>query len=474
MTRILTFDLGTTYFKAALFDDAGRLLHAAHEPLKVEHPHPGWWELPGDSFERHVLAVAAKLRTASPHGFEGVEAVSFATQTNSIRLLDKAGDPLTPLMLWPDERAVDTADLIPRLTAGIDHRSLTGVAALSHYFTPARLMHASRTMSQWKSVARLCLISDVFTLWLTGEHVTEAGACGLTGMIDIHKLQWLDSVCAAAGIAPSCLARIVRAGTDLGVIRREAAEQFGLPRSCRFVVGCLDQYAGAIGAGNVTPNQLSETTGTVLATGRCADRFKVNPPPGVYQGPGFAEGVYFEMMFGSISANLLEAYRNALPDRPAFAELDRLAAQVPPGAGGLRLGRAPDPTRPQTLFDRPLQELDRGAATRAILEAVAFALADQVQGLCGSQRPGWVRAVGGAARSGLWRQIKADVLDCPVAATLCAEPTSLGAAMLAAAALHNRSVPQLAEQWIRTAPPNNPSPPQVKRYRQLGPPASRH
>ena len=114
----------------------------------------------------------------------------------------------------------------------------------------------------------------------------------------------------------SWLPRVVRAGTDLGPLDSRAAAQFGLPESCRFVVGCLDQYAGAIGAGNIEPGMVSETTGTVLATVQCADQFGTKLGPAVYQGPAFRQGLYWRMAFGDVSANYLQWYHGQLPDRP--------------------------------------------------------------------------------------------------------------------------------------------------------------
>ena len=143
------------------------------------------------------------------------------------------------------------------------------------------------------------------------------------------------------------------------------------------------------------------------------------------------------------------------------AELDRLAAEAAPGpgpgAGGLSVAADADPMDPATLFGTDPASLDRGLATRAILETVAHALAEQVDQLCGDDRPAEIRCAGGAARSDLWRQIKADILNCPVVATACPEPTSLGAALLAASALDPATdLTAIAHRWIQTRPPDLP------------------
>jgi xylulokinase len=154
-------------------------------------------------------------------------------------------------------------------------------------------------------------------------------------------------------------------------------------------------------------------------------------------------------VFGDCSANLLEAYRDSLPDRPSFDDLVRAAAEVPPGAEGLRADRRATGPGGMPIFQGRTDSHGRGHEVRAILEAVAAALAEQVDELCAGQRPAEIRSLGGAARSAFWRQVKADVLGCPVVATACPEPTSLGAAMLAAAAVGLGDLPQIAAQWVR-------------------------
>ena len=75
----------------------------------------------------------------------------------------------------------------------------------------------------------------------------------------------------------------------------------------------------------------------------------------------------------------------------------------------------------------------RGHFARSIFEAVAYMLRDNVETLgrlgvdCAS-----VSSLGGAARSDLWLQIKADVLNRPLTTLECEETTCLGTAMLAA------------------------------------------
>jgi xylulokinase len=70
---------------------------------------------------------------------------------------------------------------------------------------------------------------------------------------------------------------------------------------------------------------------------------------------------------------------------------------------------------------------------RAILESVAFALRDNLDLLAQSGIDcRETTSLGGGARSRLWLQIKADVLQRRIKTMLCEETTSLGTAVLAA------------------------------------------
>ena len=71
--------------------------------------------------------------------------------------------------------------------------------------------------------------------------------------------------------------------------------------------------------------------------------------------------------------------------------------------------------------------------------------------LCQQCQPKEVRSIGGAAHSKLWLKIKSDKLGCPVQAIDCAEPTSLGAAMLARHALQGTPLSELAREWVRVS-----------------------
>jgi sugar (pentulose or hexulose) kinase len=445
---ILVFDLGTSYFKGTLFTTDGTLEAVHRVPTPFTNTTAPYSEIGTNAFEAALLDLARRLRDDAPEAYAAVAAVTFSTQTNSFLLLDAANTPLTPIVVWNDRRAMNHTAPLEALAALPNAYETTGVPGFSPEFMAAKLHWFQQEAPDiWRRTRRIALISDYLTWWFTGQFVTEGGAAGLTGLVDIHRLQWRDEALAHLQLNPTYLPEIVRAGTPLGDLLPAIATRFELPEGCSFVVGCLDQYAGAIGASNVRGGTVSETTGTVLATVRCAEAFDTAPGSGVFWGPTSEAGRYYQMVFGDVSANLLDVFQKALPESKSFAELDALAQDADPGT--LTLPRDLDtPALLDTVRSWATTQ-PTGAAVRAVLEGVAEALREQVDQLCGEQLPLAMHSVGGAARSRVWMAVKASKLGVPFRAVDCPEPTSLGAALLAVHGLTGRPLAELVSTRVK-------------------------
>lgn len=447
MARYLTFDLGTTLYKVALFDDDGRMLRVQRARPQINAPHAGRAEIDPTEFFRPLINATTMLRATTGGEWSDVAAVSFASQANSFTCFGSSSvwsSAILPLILWTDQRA---SSLSP-VEVPTDFRRRTGMPRFGPALglmkflwlrkqEPERLAHATRFL----------FISDYLTMALTGVHGTEAGIAGLSGALDIRTLQWWDEMLARSEIPPIDMPEVSRAGTVLGSTDEFWRIKLGLAETCRFVVGCLDQYAGAIGTGTISPGAICETTGTVLAAVRCSDHLDDHPASSVFQGPGLDERHFWQMSFSSTSANLLEWYRNSLPDNPSFEELSRLAGEarnpdlvIEPFEAGKTI---------EQCFRHVQREHTRGEVARAIMRRVAESLKSQVADLSGGQFPSEIRSAGGAARSDGWLQIKADTLRTKFVAMECEEPTSLGAAMLAHHGVTGESLESIAQRWVR-------------------------
>ncbi|MBA2476651.1 MAG: xylulokinase, partial [Actinobacteria bacterium] len=141
------------------------------------------------------------------------------------------------------------------------------------------------------------------------------------------------------------------------------------------------------------------------------------------------------------AAGSLRWLRDAV-GRPSYEELLVEAERWPPGTEGLLFApylageRTPhaDPDARGAFAGLTLRH-DRGALARAVLEGVAYGLADSLELLRPlGVRPEVGRVSGGGARGELWLRIVASALRVPLERTAADEGSAFGAALLAGVA----------------------------------------
>ena len=175
---------------------------------------------------------------------------------------------------------------------------------------------------------------------------------------------------------------------------------------------------------------------------------------------------------------------------PTYDELIAEAAGTPPGADGLTFlpyltgERTPhaDPNA-RGVFAGMHTGHRRGHLVRAVMEGVAFALRDSLELMRRLKADAAEAvAVGGGARSAVWRQMQADVLGVPVVTVAPSGGAPYGAAVLAAAGSGGfASVKEACRAWLRPLDRIEPSPKAAdaygqayERYRRLYPRLKRH
>ncbi|MCU9952836.1 FGGY family carbohydrate kinase, partial [Burkholderia sp. BKH01] len=113
--RLLGIDLGTGSVKLVTLDADGVERAVASEPYALSSPRPGWAEIAPDAWWQALVRAAARL----PAGERAqVAAIGFSGQMHGVVLIDAAGQPVRPALLWPDTRAVREADASDWSVAG--------------------------------------------------------------------------------------------------------------------------------------------------------------------------------------------------------------------------------------------------------------------------------------------------------------------------------------------------------------------
>src|SRR5262249_54520715 len=226
-------------------------------------------------------------------------------------------------------------------------------------------------------------------------------------------------LCTLFDIEPGELPVIDRAEAVAGALDGAGAALTGLPPGIPVAVGTGDDFSNPLGAGVVEPGRAVVTLGTAEVVG-AVHASAVIDKRALVETHGYAGGRYFIENPGWLSGGALAWFIETfgLTD---VAELDRLAAEAPPGARGLTFLPAPSGAMaPEWIsaargaFYGLTAAHGRTHLARALLEGCAFAMRDVVERLEAlGVEAGRLLLLGGGARSRIWARIRADLLQRP-------------------------------------------------------------
>jgi xylulokinase len=212
----------------------------------------------------------------------------------------------------------------------------------------------------------------------------------------------------------------------VGTVRPDVAADLGLPVGVRVVTGTPDLHTAACGAGAVLDHQAHLAVSTSAWIGAPVPFKKTDAFRQVASVPGLGPNRYLIADNHETGGACLDWVCGVVPGlldadgRPDFAGALDLAAASRPGSCGvlftpwLRGERSPvDDRHARAGFHNLSLRIDRSDLVRAVLEGVAYNnrwLHEAVERFAG-RRLDPLRMVGGGARSDLWCQIHADVMD---------------------------------------------------------------
>ncbi|MEY2878174.1 MAG: hypothetical protein RLZZ15_554 [Verrucomicrobiota bacterium] len=410
MSRFLGIDLGTSYFKAALFDERGNLAGLGRAAVRYATPAPGRCELAVPQFWSVLReAVHGALTQAGTEARE-IAGLSYSSQANTFLLLDAADQPLTPLISWLDTRGEGLEPALVAFSHSEVFQATVGFGGLSGQFAMSKWHWFQRhEPAVWARARRVMTISDYLTFALTGERVGDAGTAAFLGALDLARRAWWPAALGAFGIEAEKLSRPLAPGSPCGKTSARAGELLGLPAGLPFAVGALDHHAGAIGAGLGGVADVSITTGTVLAALALVD--EVTRRRDCFHGPHVDGTRCYCLAFDPAGAGSLEEYQRAFAPDATIGQLLAMAETPADNSAAIH-----------------------GAAIRDLLGKIARTHQRLLKQVGATAAKPNVLATGGGARSPLWLRVKADTLGRPIVTSRSPEPGCLGAAMFAAAA----------------------------------------
>ncbi|MBT2364445.1 xylulokinase [Streptomyces sp. ISL-10] len=454
---VIGVDSSTQSTKAAFTDaTTGRLLAVGRAPHRVdgeggarESDPEVWWRA-----LREAVAGGLKELRATGADASAVSGIAVAGQQHGLVVLDRAGVPLRPALLWNDTRSAPQAAALTGALGGPDAwTARTGSVPV-----------ASMTAAKWqwlrenepataKAAAAVRLPHDFLTERLAGTAATDpgdaSGTCWYSTATGAYDPELLALVGLDAALLPPVAAT---GGARVGTLTAAAAAELCLPAGTAVAAGTGDNMAAAVGLGLGGQGLLDHpalslgTSGTVFAATR------TRPASPLLAGFAAADGTYLPLAC-TLNCTL------AVDKIAALLGLDRDAAEAGgelvvlpyldgertpdlPAAAGLLTGLRHTTTRQQIL----------GAAYEGAVVTVLRAL-DEVMRACGEDpaspaaaaRP--LRLVGGGAKGRHWIETVRRLSGRPVLIPDSTELVALGAAALAATAATGEDAVSVATGW---------------------------
>jgi xylulokinase len=473
----LGIDVSTTGSKALLSDALGNVVATASFEHPISTPKPLWSEQdPQDWWRSASASIKQALAQAGVSG-EAVKAVGLTGQMHGLVMMDAEGQVLRPAILWNDQRTAQECAEITDLLGLERLLKLTGNRALTGFTAPKILWVRKHEPEIYARCAHILLPKDYVRYRLTGDYaVDKADGSGMI-LFDLSKRDWSQEVLDVLQIPLEWLPKTYEGPQVTGVISALAAEQTGLKAGTPVVGGGGDQAAQAVGVGAVTSGIVALTLGTSGVV------FAATPQPFIEKEGrlhAFCHSVPDTWHFMGVmlsAAGSLRWYRDTLAANVSFDDLLAPAAAVPAGSEGLLFlpylsGERtphPDPLARAAFVGLTVRHT-QAHMTRSVLEGVAFGLLDGMQLIrnAGLGEITQVRVSGGGAKSALWRQILADIMQSELVTVNTTEGAAFGAALLAGVGVGTwKSVPEACQATIRTVERTAPNAQAAALYEKL-------
>jgi len=442
MAITLGIDCGTQSTKTIAFDSVTRsvLAQASRSydvlpglPPGAMEQHPNTWV---EALEATVREVVQQLGARAAE----VKAIGVSGQQHGFVPLDTKGEVIRPAKLWCDTSTVGECDDITKHFGGTSGViSLVGNAMLPGFTAPKIFWLKRHEPENFQRLKHVLLPHDYLNFHLTGQISMEFGDASGTALLDVRTRTWSKPVIDFIDPRLIDLLPVLKSSRQpVGELKPALAAAWGLPKGILVSAGGGDNMMGAIGTGNVRPGCVTASLGTSGTLYACMDTPVIDPQGEI---AAFCDSTdaWLPLL---CTMNVTVATEQVCK---LFGwkhdDYEQAAAAVPVGADHLLFlpylqgERTPNlPAGTGVLHGLTTRNWTPGHLARATMEGVTLGMAYGLErlGTLGV-KPKEIRLTGGGSRSGLWRQICADIFGAPVVTMACSEGAALGAAIQALA-----------------------------------------
>ena len=444
---LMGIDLGTSTIKVGIFDLDGKELTC--QSVEYDLIYPGK-ELVENDVEKYWEALVLIIQEALDHIGSlkpNIRALSLSSQGETIVPVDSDIRPLRNAIVWLDGRSGKQAKEIASHFPENEMYKITGQPISDPTWPASRIKWLKDNETDiFEKTYKFLLIEDFIIYKLTGKLYSEPTAYNSSYYFDINTRDFYKPMLDYLGLGRDKFPGIKSTGTIIGNICKEASEETGLNTNIRFVLGAMDQLAGAIGAGNIREGIITETTGSVFCMTTTTDKLIFDYD---HKTPCYLHGVdgkYCLLPYSMTGGMVLKWFKDNFykPEEgqvggEIFELMTREAEIAEAGCGGLIMiphisGAYFPENNPDArgVFYGIGISHNRPHFVRAIMESIGYMMRNDLELLnnlgIGAKK---IISMGGGAKSKLWNQIKADITGIEINVPENTETAVLGAAIMA-------------------------------------------
>lgn len=431
---LLGVDLGTTALKTVLFTPQGEVVAAASREFELDTPAPRWVECDPKVYWDAFASCIADLLSEVPG--DRILALAVSSQGETLIPVDEGGRPLRKAIVWLDDRAEAEAEVLAAAFPKEPTYRVTGQPEILPAWPASKLLWLRNHEPEvFRAARQFLFLEDYLILKLTGTAVSDYSLVCSSLMLDINRKRWWDEMLQFIGVSPDRLPRLAESGTLVGNVTNT---QTGLSGKTLVATGAMDQVCGMVGAANVAPGIVSETTGGALAICATTGRPVFDPFGRIPCHYHARKDTYFLLPWVQTGGLCMKWLRDEL-GYDSYDTMTAEAALVPPGSEGLLFlpymagaGAPHFNAKARGVYHGLGLGTRKAHLIRAAMESVGYVLRENIEVLqtLGVETTE-IRALGGGSRSPLWNRIKADVTQRPIVTMQTEEAACLGAAILA-------------------------------------------
>ncbi len=461
-------DLGTSAVKLLLMDANGKIEKIASREYALEFPHPGWSQQnPYDWFNQSMDGLKELLSECDKTQVAGI---SFGGQMHGLVTLDAEDNVIRPAILWNDGRTTEETAYLNEKIGKDKLSTYTANIAFAGFTAPKILWMQKNEPELWARVSKIMLPKDYLAYRLSGTFCTDYSDASGMLLLDVKNRCWSKEMMEICNVKEEQLPKLFESYEVVGTILPEIAKELGIPETVKIIAGAGDNAAAAVGTGTVGEGRCNLSIGTSGTIFISSDKFGVDENNALHSFD-HADGGYHLMgcMLSAASCNkwwmdeILKTKDYAGEQKGITKLGENHVFYLPYLMGERSPHNNPDA---RAVFLGMSMDTTREDMTLAVLEGVAFGLRDSLEvarslGLTIERS----KICGGGAKSPLWRQILAAVLNLKLDIIESEEGPGYGGAILAAVGCGEYSDVQTAtDKLVKIVDTIEPDAELVKKY----------